>query len=284
MNSQSFYCCMDEQGCDRVVSDRYTAVNCAGFSSIAYNFTTNMERSDYYFQYLISGKMTVYLNNKRTVMNAGDFIVYYPGTRYHYQNFDDQPISYYWVHFSGWGAAELLKSCDIANSFIYNIGVSEIISLDLEKIFSDFLTRDSFFEISLSECIQKLCIDVARQKKKTGMYEADNQIDRVLMYIHQNYSSTISVSELASNEYLSNGYMRTLFRARTGMSPQKYLTSLRIITARQLLSDSSMSIGEVANAVGIENQLYFSRIFKKYVGLSPSHYRDRGRSENAVAK
>ena len=59
------------------------------------------------------------------------------------------------------------------------------------------------------------------------------------------------------------------------MTPQRYLTDIRLNQAKELLISSSLNVGEIAAIVGYENALYFSRVFRKYAGLSPSAYRSR---------
>ena len=78
---------------------------------------------------------------------------------------------------------------------------------------------------------------------------------------------------MAELAHLSPSRFRALFREATGLSPLDYLLVLRLNHARQLMLQTGSSIGEVARAVGYEDQLYFSRIFKKRTGLSPSAYR-----------
>ena len=106
-----------------------------------------------------------------------------------------------------------------------------------------------------------------------GRSGAGGRIRRALIYIHQNYEKEISVPFLAELAHLSPSRFRALFREATGLSPLDYLLVLRLNHARQLMLQTGSSIGEVARAVGYEDQLYFSRIFKKRTGLSPSAYR-----------
>ena len=74
---------------------------------------------------------------------------------------------------------------------------------------------------------------------------------------------------------MSESWLIRCFRQRTGMTPQRYLTDIRLNQAKELLAASSLNVGEIAAVVGYENALYFSRIFRKYVGVSPREYRER---------
>ena len=107
----------------------------------------------------------------------------------------------------------------------------------------------------------------------SGSSETDSRIYRVLSFIHKNYDRNLSIEQLALQEHLSPSRFRALFRECTGLSPTDYLTVLRINRARQLMGQTDLSVGEVASAVGYQDQLYFSRIFKKHTGQSPLDYR-----------
>ncbi len=72
---------------------------------------------------------------------------------------------------------------------------------------------------------------------------------------------------------ISESYFHTLFKRWSGLSPVDYRNRLRVAHAKSILQNSSMSIGEVASAVGFEDQFYFSRVFKAITGASPQKYR-----------
>ena len=73
---------------------------------------------------------------------------------------------------------------------------------------------------------------------------------------------------------MSEGYLRALFQEKRGMSPKKYLNAIRLSEAKQLLGQTSLSVSEVAYAVGFTDPLYFSQFFRKGTGLSPREYRN----------
>ena len=83
------------------------------------------------------------------------------------------------------------------------------------------------------------------------------------------------MSFLAEKFNLSQSHFRKLFKGFTGLSPVEYRNGLRIERAKELLSRNTVSVSEVALAVGIEDQFYFSRIFKEAEGVSPLRYKKR---------
>lgn len=95
-------------------------------------------------------------------------------------------------------------------------------------------------------------------------------------FICKNYSiETLSVKDIGEHVYLSTSYVCTLFKAETGQTLNQYLTEYRIDMAKQLLDDSHYKITDISSRVGYHDGNYFSKTFKKYVGLTPSEYREK---------
>lgn len=92
-------------------------------------------------------------------------------------------------------------------------------------------------------------------------------------YIEQNMREDLKIELLASKAYLSPSYFRKMFKEATGLSPIEYINSLRISKARQLLENSSITITEAAETVGINDPNYFSKIFKADSGITPTEYK-----------
>lgn len=94
-----------------------------------------------------------------------------------------------------------------------------------------------------------------------------------LSYIQDNYGKKISLASVADHVGLSSGYLCRIFKDETGVSINSYINNLRMTRAGELLADKNSYIKEVAISVGFEDQLYFSRLFKRYYGITPSEYR-----------
>lgn len=109
------------------------------------------------------------------------------------------------------------------------------------------------------------------QEKKSG-YE---YVKKSLQFIDYNYSRSIDVDDIAANVGISRSHLYRLFMKHISVPPNEYLTRYRIQKASLLLESSNLSVGEAAYSTGFSDQLYFSRVFKKYKGLSPSQYSKR---------
>lgn len=92
-------------------------------------------------------------------------------------------------------------------------------------------------------------------------------------FIKNNYERDISLEDIARYVFLSPGYFIRAFKEETGTSPINYLLKIRIERAMELLSDTGDRIIDIALAVGFSSQQRFNEIFRKYTGMTPTHYR-----------
>lgn len=100
-----------------------------------------------------------------------------------------------------------------------------------------------------------------------------SKFQEVREYLDSNYESKITLEQMAEFAGMSKGYFCTKFKQNTGKSFVDYLNLLRIEKATVALSNSERSIIDVSLSVGFEDVNYFCRVFKRYIGVSPSEYR-----------
>lgn len=102
-----------------------------------------------------------------------------------------------------------------------------------------------------------------------------------LDYIHKNYQSPITVSELTQLLGVSQPYLFRIFKAETGKSPKQYLGDYRLLQAKKLLAETDLTVSEVANSVGYADGLAFSKFFSGRQGCSPLRYRQKNKNGTA---
>ena len=105
-------------------------------------------------------------------------------------------------------------------------------------------------------------------------------LDQAVQYFQEHYNQPLSIKEYAAAHNLSEGWFIQNFKQYTNSTPAQYLLSLRIHNAKVLLESTNYNVTEISNIIGYENPLYFSRIFKKQTGFSPSEYRKKIFSED----
>ena len=116
--------------------------------------------------------------------------------------------------------------------------------------------------------------DAGRQK---GTY--DDYVQKSIEYISSQYSYHITVEEIAQYAGVSRSHLFRAFQSCLGQSPKEYLTEYRIQQACRLLKETGLSVSAIAYSVGFENNLYFSKAFRKVKKTSPTEYREKHRKK-----
>ncbi len=116
-------------------------------------------------------------------------------------------------------------------------------------------------------------IDAALERHRKLSDETQRLVRQAMAYIHEHYAEPISRTSLAQYVAFSEDYLTHCFRKELGVTPITYLNRFRVSRARQLLLETTKSITEIALDVGFSDSGYFSRVFRREVGMSPEAYR-----------
>ena len=117
-------------------------------------------------------------------------------------------------------------------------------------------------------------------KKNDGSVSA--QISDVQSFILQNISESLSLESIAKQFHLSPNYLSTQYKKHTGKTIVQEITDLRIDCAKQRLSNTILSMHDIAESVGFNSTEYFFRIFKKYTGMTPGEFRAKSKEEDSL--
>ncbi|WP_135556403.1 response regulator [Paenibacillus cymbidii] len=110
-------------------------------------------------------------------------------------------------------------------------------------------------------------------RPKPGADYHDKFVAEVAGYLEQRFAQPITLQDLSRQFGLVPGYISQLFRKGTGLTPGEYVTDLRVAAAKRLMGEQpGILLKQVAEAVGFQDPLYFSKVFKKATGVPPSHY------------
>ena len=142
-------------------------------------------------------------------------------------------------------------------------------------IYENFETSAEGETMTVSKLFEAFSIMIKAAPRKSGeSSSARIYVKNAIKFIQRNFSNSIDVSDIASHVGLSRSHLYRIFVKHLSLSPNEYLTQFRINQACILLRTSGLSVGEIASSVGFEDQLYFSRVFKKIKGVPPSHYEE----------
>lgn len=110
------------------------------------------------------------------------------------------------------------------------------------------------------------------QKTRPVDDELTDYVEQTKQYMLEQYNTAMDIEEIARLSGLSPTRFYQSFRRHTGLSPHKFITTIRLNASLCLLANTTSSVMDVAHSVGYTDELYFSRLFKKHMGLSPSEY------------
>ena len=156
----------------------------------------------------------------------------------------------------------------IANENDSNL--NQIIDTDLDVI-NRISETESFNE--LRDVCESL-IELITKNMLSSIYSGRSQIvTKALQFINKNYKEKISLKDIEHNLHVNSSYFSTLFKQEMGQTFTDYLNSLKIGHACQLLADTNLSIIDISLSTGFEDQSYFTKVFKKAMGMTPKSYR-----------
>ena len=107
----------------------------------------------------------------------------------------------------------------------------------------------------------------------TDTSQIAEEIDKAIVYFSEHYNEAINVDAYAKQNHVSTNWFIRNFKMYTGTTPKQFILQKRINNAETLLQNKQYNIKEIAQIIGYDNPLYFSRIFQRTKGISPSEYR-----------
>ncbi|MEO8411989.1 MAG: AraC family transcriptional regulator, partial [Propionivibrio sp.] len=100
-----------------------------------------------------------------------------------------------------------------------------------------------------------------------------DQMQKAVQYLNANYSRNVNLQTVAAHLHLSASHFSKLFKEGTGQGFVHYLNQVRVERSKDLLRDRSLSLAEIAELVGFEDQSYFTKVFRRHAGISPGRFR-----------
>lgn len=241
--------------------------------------TTRPEgRNDYQLLYVASGKAYFhYTSNAQTEIltaPAGSMMLYRPRQMQFYEYFQKDNPEVCWVHFTGSEADSILDKIGFHDSPLLSCDTTGEYRELFRMIIQELHLKRPCFEEILPLYLRQLFALIMRSRLETSseIYRPTPEITAAIQYFNESFSQNISIEEYAAGHHISACWFIRSFKRYTGLTPLQYITSIRINKAKELLQVSNYPIQEIANIVGYEDPLYFSRIFKKQTGHAPSKF------------
>ena len=228
-------------------------------------------RLDFQLLYVASGKAHFHFDNQEEIVTAGHMVLYRPKEPQKYEYYGIEQAEVYWVHFTGGNVKNLLRSYGITDNMkVFYCGSG----LEYKNLFRTMIHELQMCKEDYSE--MQIFIKIHRFVKNSSKIDNSHiaeEIDKATMYFNEHYNENINIDVYAKTHNMSTSWFIRNFKQYTGSTPMQYILSVRIHNAEALLKSNMYNVTEIANIIGYDNPLYFSRIFKKIKGLSPSEYK-----------
>ena len=223
------------------------------------------------------GTITIFIENEWQTyhINPGDIFCILPKIPHTYFSDNKNPWTILWIHYN----SHLLMKLPLSKQHkptMNDISKKEMIEYDLINLFMmesrSFTLANAIF---MSSLLNHLLITI--------YFFEDNQTDSkenfiltaCIQYMNQHLQENISLTDLTKRFNISSSYLNAIFKEETNKSPIDFFIKLKMDEACSLLRISSMKINEIGSSLGYSDAYYFSRIFKKTIGVSPKKYRER---------
>ena len=222
-----------------------------------------------------------FVNGKKITENT--VFISYKDTQMDYYPSRTSPWSYVYVRLMGRDIKKVFSDYDFTK------GLTVLPFHKKKELFSLLSLYNSFCSYTnydSARVIANAVLLLFEKEADIGDYVGiqNQNAEKVKRYIDENYHKKITVRSIAEEFFLSKDYIRNLFVRFYGVSPKAYIQSVRMERARELLCKTKKSITLIANSVGYDDSLLFSKMFKKYYSVSPSQYRSEVENDSSYAE
>lgn len=215
--------------------------------------------------------------NDPVIVEAGTVLMVFPGIHHWYAPFPETGWDEYWVCFDG-GYPRLLMEKGFFNpsQSLFTPGLHDEILDDFLAIIELTEKDSSIFQPELGARIIDL-LALLLKNRRSSQNEQDEEeklVEKAKFLFEERIHESIDMSDFALSLGIDYAKFRRIFKEQTNQSPYQYFLNLKIEKAKHLLCDLTTSIKEIAYSLSFENQYYFSRVFKKKTGFSPTHWQE----------
>ena len=225
--------------------------------------------SNYIIECCTTGKGSVTINGKTFSIHAGNCYVLFPGCTTQFHCDREDPRGGYWCVLEGFDVGQALKQSGITPEAPFlPASLFESVKWWLQLMVQHWSCKDAGAQLRQTACAYGLLGALLQNRPAP-----DNAglIDKTIGYMQTNYYVNLSVEQIARQAGLERTYFSHLFKEKTGQTPHRYLTQIRIRKACQLLDSGKYTISEVSYLVGLTPH-NFSRQFKQELGITAQQY------------
>ncbi|UZR96860.1 helix-turn-helix domain-containing protein [Chondrinema litorale] len=236
---------------------------------------------EYILIYCIEGQGIIKTKNQKFELTPNSFYIISPQEKHTYQSSGSMPWSIYWVHFTGKTVSYLYqKFSDLNNGNPVPISNPQSKTTEFDHILDLFSLgyRDEVFEYS-SMLLHKLIGSFLYDSLiSPNTIQNDDTVKRIVEFMNEHIYDTLTIKDIEKHFGKSSSTLFTIFKNKTGHSIMQFFSLIKIQKACELINLTSMSIKEISYKLDYQDPLYFSRVFKKFMGVPPTKYKRENNS------
>lgn len=213
-------------------------------------------------------------------IEAGQAFLLFPGVWHRYAPHAETGWHEHWVGFDGEMARRWLRHRFFsAQNPVVKIGAEDTVLATFSRVMQAVRANRPALQQILAGATNNLMglFYSAQQAQSAVDVQNANVIERAISRIQDEFDRNLDMKRLAQELSVSYSWFRHTFATHTGLSPHQYLLELRLVRARSLLAETELPVKEIALQTGFEDELYFSRLFRQKLNLTPTQWRDRSR-------
>lgn len=228
------------------------------------------QHADYYIlEYITSGKGYVICDGKKYIVEENDIYLIHPGMKHRYGSDTNNPYEKIWINFFSGVFTDIISAYGLSNRVVFkNTNCKELFLnlLDLAKNYSD----NEEIYLKASEILFKIILNLVDNIEKQNISTTAIKVKEIL---DQSIYRKVTIENLGEEMHLSKSQICREFKKYFKVTPYQYLLNRRITIAQNLLTKTKLSIKEISDSLCFADEYYFSNLFKKKNGISPSSYR-----------
>jgi AraC-like DNA-binding protein/quercetin dioxygenase-like cupin family protein len=275
-----------QAGREFFAGNRYPTLQYAGQISNdpTWNFPSHKHEDVSEIIYISEGEGNFIIGTEKYKASKGDLLIYNRGVLHEERSNPSHPLKTYFCGIDQLHIAGLEEGCiipagvqPVIRAGAYSHQVEQYLSTIFEEIRSQILGYETICQNAVVDLLISITRIIDSQAIEQEKPAPDSLSRRIKQFIDVNYTKNIPLSEIANRLYISPYYLAHIFKEETGYSPINYLIQRRIGEARKLLLTTELTVQQIGEQVGYENANYFSTIFKKLTGETPSIFRKRAK-------
>lgn len=235
--------------------------------------------NEYQILYITEGKGTLKTESAGSFeIQEGDVFLLFPGEWHTYCPDEATGWKEYWIGFSGVNIDSRVSAGFFSKeSPLYRIGYDETMVTLFQDAIKAAKKQEKHFQQLLAGIVNYMLglIFTVNENRKLQGRENHEIVEKARQFMHENIENNLEMPAIAEFLNISYSSFRHIFKQYTGMAPSQYYLNLKIQRAKDMLKSSDASIKEISYILHFDTPEYFTKLFKKKTGLTPSQFRDQ---------